>query len=207
MKSISRKTIDRALLYIRALENLLKEKRDKISSLELADITGSSDVQIRKDISFFGKVGTPRIGYETKKLKDILENFILQNNVVHIALFGVGNLGKAILKYPGFQTDKIKLVAAFDKAKSKLLKEINGIKIYPVERSVELIKKVHAEIGIIAVPPRSSQEVADIMVKAGLKGIINFAPSCISVPKNTFVKNIDFSIEILSIFSHTQFQK
>jgi redox-sensing transcriptional repressor len=204
MKTISRKTIDRALLYIRALENLLKEKRDKISSSELADITGSSDVQIRKDISFFGKVGVPRVGYETKRLKDILENFILQNNIVHIALFGVGNLGKAILKYPGFQTDKIKLVAAFDKAKSKLSKEINGIKIYPVERSAELIKKVHAEIGIIAVPPGSSQEVADIMVKSGLKGIINFAPNCISVPKSIYVKNIDFSIEILSIFSHTQ---
>ncbi|MCF7888438.1 MAG: redox-sensing transcriptional repressor Rex [Candidatus Omnitrophica bacterium] len=207
MKTISRKTIDRALLYIRALENLLKKKRDKISSSELADITGSSDVQIRKDISFFGKVGTPRIGYETKKLKDILENFILQNNIVHIALFGVGNLGKAILKYPGFQTDKIKLVAAFDKAKNKISKEVNGIKIYPVEQSWEVIKKVHAEIGIIAVPPQSSQEVANLMVKAGLKGIINFAPSCISVPENIFVKNIDFSIEILSIFSHTQVQK
>lgn len=207
MKTISRKTIDRALLYIRALENLLKEKRDKISSSELAEITGSSDVQIRKDISFFGKVGTPRIGYETKKLKDILENFILQNNIVHIALFGVGNLGKAILKYPGFQTDKIQLVAAFDKAKNKILKEVNGIKIYPVEQSWEVIKKVHAEIGIIAVPPQNSQEVANLMVKAGLKGIINFAPSCISVPENIFVKNIDFSIEILSIFSHTQVQK
>jgi redox-sensing transcriptional repressor len=207
MKTISRKTIDRALLYIRALENLLKKKRDKISSSELANITGSSDVQIRKDISFFGKVGTPRIGYETKKLKDILENFILQNNIVHIALFGVGNLGKAILKYPGFQTDKIKLVAAFDKAKNKISKEVNGIKIYPVEQSWKVIKKVHAEIGIIAVPPQSSQEVANLMVKAGLKGIINFAPSCISVPENIFVKNIDFSIEILSIFSHTQVQK
>ncbi|MFO8052725.1 MAG: redox-sensing transcriptional repressor Rex [Candidatus Omnitrophota bacterium] len=204
MKTISRKTIDRALLYIRALEDLLKEKRDKISSSELAEITGSSDVQVRKDISFFGKVGTPRIGYETKKLKDILENFILQNNVVHIVLFGIGNLGKAILKYPGFQTDKIRLVAAFDKAKNKVSKDINGIKIYPVEQSVELIKEVHAEIGIIAVPPQNSQEVAELMVESGLKGIINFAPSCISVPKNIFVKNIDFSIEILSIFSHTQ---
>jgi redox-sensing transcriptional repressor len=204
MKTISPKTIDRALLYIRALENLIKEKRDKISSSELADITGSSDVQIRKDISFFGKVGIPRVGYETKKLKGILEDFILQDNVVHIALFGVGNLGRAILKYPGFQTDKIKLVAAFDKSKAKINKEINGIKIYSVEQSVELIKKVHAEIGIIAVPSENSQEVADTMVKSGLKGIINFAPNCISVPESIYVKDIDFSIEILSIFSHTQ---
>ncbi len=204
MKTISPKTIDRALLYIRALENLLKKKRDKISSSELADITGSSDVQVRKDISFFGKVGIPRIGYETKKLKDVLENFILQDNIVHIALFGVGNLGKAILKYPGFQTDKIKLVAAFDKAKNKVLKEVNGVKIYPVEQSVRLIKKVHAEIGIIAVPSENSQEVADIMVNSGLKGIVNFAPNRVSVPKNVYVKDIDFSIEIFSIFSHTQ---
>lgn len=204
MKKISGRTVARAFLYIRTLENLIKEKRFLVSSAELAGITGLTDVQIRKDISTFGRAGTPRIGYKTAELKNILEDFILQQNAVHIVLFGAGNLGAAIMKYPGFQTDKIKLVAAFDKSKNKVGRVINGVEIYPVEKAPEVIKKTHADIGVIAVPSRYSQEVADIMVMAGLKGIINFSPSSISVPKKVSVRNIDFSIEILSLFCNAQ---
>lgn len=204
MKKISNKIVARAFLYIRTLGDLIKEKRFLVSSAEMANITGLTDVQIRKDISTFGRAGKPRIGYRTAELKSILEDFILQRNIVHIALFGVGNLGAAIMKYPGFQTDKIKLVAAFDKSKNKIGKVINGVKIYPVEKASQIIKNVHADIGIIAVPSRHSQEVADLMVMAGLKGIINFSPSSISVPKKVSVRDIDFSIEILSLFCNAQ---
>lgn len=200
MKNISDKTIARALVYIRVLENLIKEKKRFISSKELEGITGISDVKIRKDISSFGRVGTPRIGYRTDELKNKLKDFILQQNVVHIALFGVGNLGMAILKYPGFNKEKIKLVAAFEKDKSKVNMKINGTKVYPAERASEIIKKTHADLGIIAVSQKDSQEVADLMVAAGLKGIINFAPISINVPKKVQVKNIDLTIEFLSLF-------
>ncbi len=200
MKKVSSKIITRVLLYIRILENLAKEKRFLISSGELSQITGLTDVQIRKDISNFGKVGTPRIGYKTLELKNTLEDFVLQKNIVRMALFGAGNLGTAIMKYPGFQTDKIRLVAAFDKAKNRIGRIINGVKVYSIERAPDIIKKTRTKIGIIAVPASGSQNVADIMVMSGLKGIINFSPKSISVPKKIPVKNIDFSIEILSLF-------
>ena len=179
---------------------MIKDKRYLVSSGDISRIIGVSDVQIRKDISRFGKVGTPRIGYRTVDLKKILKDFILQRDVVRIVLFGVGNLGTAILKYPAFNKDKIKVVAAFDRLGSKIHKKINSVIVYPVERAPEVIKKVRADIGIIAVPKRSAQGVADIMVLSGLRGIVNFSPSAINVPKNVMVKDIDLTIEFLSLF-------
>ncbi|HOW59543.1 MAG TPA: redox-sensing transcriptional repressor Rex [Candidatus Omnitrophota bacterium] len=200
MKKLPRKTITRVLLYIRTLEALAKEKRFLVSSKQLSEITGLSDVKIRKDISNFKKIGKPRVGYKTLDLKRTLENYLLQNNVVHLALFGVGNLGSAILSYPGFHQNKIKLVAAFDIDRRKIGKTINGVKIYPVERAPEIIKKYHADIGIIAVPKEHCQEVADYMVLSGLSRILNFAPYSVSVPAKVQVRSIDFTIKILSLF-------
>lgn len=200
MKKIPRKTITRVLLYIRTLEGLLKEKRYLVSSKQLAEITGLSDVKIRKDISNFKKIGRPRIGYKTAELKRILQDYLLQNNTVHLALFGAGNLGSAILKYPGFHQSKVKLVAAFDVMKHKIGREINGVRVYPVERAPEVIKRFKADIGIIAVPKEQAQEVADYMVLSGLHRIINFAPCSVSVPAKVQVRNFDFTIEFLSLF-------
>lgn len=204
MKKISKRTIGRALLYIRTLEELIKRNQNLVSSEQLAVITGLSGAQIRKDISSFGKVGTPKIGYKTPELKRVLEDYILQEGRVRVALFGVGNLGSAILRYPGFHRDRIRLVAAFDVAEERIGKKINGITIYPLERAPEVIKKTGTHIGIIAVPGERCQEVADLMVLSGLRGIVNFAPASITVPKNVFVKDIDLTIEFLSLFCDTQ---
>lgn len=204
MKKFPRKTITRVLLYIRTLESLIKEKRYLVSSKQLADITGLSDVSIRKDISNFKRIGKPRIGYKTVDLKRTLENFLLQNNTVRLVLFGVGNLGSAMMRYPGFHRDKVKLVAAFDVSRRLIGKVINGVRVYSLDRAPEIIKRTHAAIGIIAVPKERCQEVADYMVLSGLQGIINFAPSSILVPAKVQVRNIDFTIEFLSLFCDTQ---
>jgi redox-sensing transcriptional repressor len=200
MRKFPRKIITRVLLYIRTLESLIKEKRYLVSSKQLSEITGLSDVKIRKDISNFKKIGKPRIGYKTVDLKKTLENYLLQNNAVHLVLFGVGNLGEAFLRYPGFRREKIKLVAAFDVSPRKTGKKIEGVRIYPVERAPEIIKRRQADIGIIAVPKEQAQEVADYMVLSGLHRIVNFAPCSISVPAKVQVRNMDFTIEFLSLF-------
>jgi len=200
MKNIPRKTVERALLYIRTLKRLIKAKRSHVSSKELAQITGLTDVQIRKDISSFGKVGTPRIGYKTVGLKNILEDFILQRNTVHVVLFGVGNLGSAILRYPEFQKDRIKIVAAFDKDEAKIGKKINGIPVFAIADAPGIIKKRRAVIGVIAVPREAAQDIADTLATSGLKGIINFAPTSINVPAGIPVRDIDFTIEFLSLY-------
>ncbi len=200
MKKLPRKIITRVLLYIRTLESLIKEKRYLVSSKQLSEITGLSDVKIRKDISNFKTVGKPRIGYKTADLKRTLENYLLQDNAVHLVLFGVGNLGSAFLRYPGFRREKVKLAAAFDVSRHKVGKKIDGVRIYPVERAPEIIKRCHADIGIIATPKEHAQEVADYMVLSGLHRIVNFAPCSISVPAKVQVRNMDFTIEFLSLF-------
>jgi redox-sensing transcriptional repressor len=200
MKKLPRKIITRVLLYIRTLEGLVKEKRFLVSSKQLSEITGLSDVKIRKDISNFKTVGKPRVGYKTADLKRTLENYLLQNHAVNLVLFGVGNLGSAFLKYPGFRREKVRLVAAFDASPHKIGKKIAGVRIYPVERAPEIIKRCRADIGIIAVPKDQAQEVADYMVLSGLHRIVNFAPCSISVPAKVQVRNMDFTIEFLSLF-------
>ncbi len=204
MKKISDKTITRALLYIRTLDKLTREGRESVSSGDLAGITGLTDVQIRKDISNFGKVGTPRIGYDVIELKRILENLVLRKKTVQVVLFGTGNLGTAILKYPAFGKQRIAIVAAFEKDKRKIGKRVNGVRVYPVSQAREIIKKKDVSIGIIAVPPEHGQEVADLIVRSGLKGIVNFAPVSLNVPKNMQVRDIDLAIEFMSLFCQTR---
>jgi len=199
MKKFSPKTINRSLLYLRILDKLVSQDQEYVSSRELAQIVGLTDVQIRKDISNFGKVGKPRIGYKVLDLKKKIEHFILQN-VVHVVLFGVGKLGSAILKYPAFHQDKIKIVAAFDSDKEKIGSKIQGVMIFSLNDASKVIKKSHAEMAIIAVPANASQDTADLIVSCGLKGIVNFSPATIGVPQGVYVKYIDLSIEFLSLF-------
>ena len=204
MKKVSQKTIARSLLYVRTLENLIKkEKRDYVSSKVLSQITGFTDVQIRKDISNFKKVGKPRVGYQTKRLKEVLEEFVLQNTV-YVSLFGVGNLVMAIMKYPEFHSAKIKFVNAFDNDPKKIGKVINGVNIYSIKDAIKVIPNSRAEIGVIATPEEKSQEIADIISSCGVRGIINFSPTSVNVPEGVSVKNIDLSIEFLALFCDIQ---
>jgi len=206
MKKFPQRTISRAFMYLRVLDGLTEAGREYVSSQELASITGVFVAQIRKDISVFGKAGRPRIGYPVNKLKNLLEEYIVQH-VVHVVLFGVGNLGSAILRYPGFREDKVKIVAAFDNDPDKIGKAINGISIYAIEKAQAFIPKKHVEIGVIAVPKQASQRVADLLVSCGIKGIINFSPTSIAVPKEVSVRNIDLAVEFLSLFYDMQAQK
>ncbi len=203
MKKFSQKTISRSLLYVRALEILIKEKKEYVSSSELSQITGFTDVQIRKDISNFKKVGKPRVGYQTRRLKEAIEEHVLQSTV-YASLFGVGNLGMAIMKYPEFHSAKIRLVNAFDSDPKKIGKVINGIMIYPVKDAKKIISRSRVDIGVIATPAGKSQEIADTIASCGVKGVINFSPTSVNVPEGVIVKNIDLSIEFLSLFCDIQ---
>ena len=206
MKQFPQKTIARAFLYLRALDLLIEKEKEYVSSKELAEMAGVVDVQVRKDVSSFGKVGKPRVGYQTNKLKKLLEEYIVQH-VVHVVLFGVGNLGSAILQYPGFRDDKVKILAAFDSDPKKIGKTINGITIHSLEKAKEIISKKHIEIGVIACPKQFSQKIADLLVTCRVKGIINFSPTAITVPKDVYVRNIDLAVEFLGLYCDMQSQR
>lgn len=203
MKKFPQRTISRAFIYLRALDSLIEAGKEFVSSKELAVMAGSVDAQVRKDISIFGKAGRPRIGYPVERLKKLLEEYIVQN-VVHVVLFGVGNLGSALLRYPGFREDKVKIVAAFDNDPEKIGKAINGISIYSFDKAEAFIASQHIEIGVIAVPKQVSQRVADLLVACGIKGIVNFSPTSIATPKDVYVRNIDLAVEFLALFYDMQ---
>jgi len=188
-------TIRRLPVYLRGLLFLSESGQERISSRNLADMLSVNPWQIRKDFSYFGDFGTRGVGYNiTKLIKHI--NKILKLNVVHrAALVGVGNLGTAVLAYAGFRIYGFDIAAAFDINPKVIGKKINNVTIEDVSK-LRMLKKRNIDIGIIAVPRSAAQETADALVKAGVKGILNFSPCYIAAPKKVKVITIDIAIDL-----------
>jgi redox-sensing transcriptional repressor len=156
---------------------------------------GINPWQIRKDFSYFGDFGTPGVGYDTLKLQRQISKILRLNNGHKAALVGVGNLGSAVLAYGGFGTYGLDIVAAFDKDPKKIGKTKNDITIEDVSK-ISGIKRRKVDLGIIAVPAEDAQLVADELFKAGVKGILNFSPRHITLPKKIKVINIDIAMDL-----------
>lgn len=195
---VPERTVPRSLLYIRILGDLLNTGHEFVSSRELADLTGLQDSQIRKDISNFGAVGKPRVGYPVRALKELLEDRVY-SKADPVVLFGVGHLGKAIARYPEFQSDRIHIAAAFDTDARKVGGTVGGIRVYSLAEAKRVVRRLGAEIGINAVPKAAAQEVVDLMVEMGIRGIINFSPVHVAVPAGITVRNIDLTIEFMTL--------
>jgi len=194
-RKIPDETIRRLPIYLRGLLFSLEQEQQSLSSRSLAEFLGVNSWQIRKDFSYFGDFGTRGVGYDTKKLiKQI--NKILKLDVVHkAALVGIGNLGSAVLAYPGFKIYNFDIAAAFDINPKKIGRKTGKIKIEDVS-NIRLLKKRKIYIGIITVPRNEAQCTADALVKAGVKGILNFAPCYITVPKKIKVITIDMAMDL-----------
>lgn len=188
-------TIRRLPIYLRGLLLSSKQDQNSISSRDLADFLGVNPWQIRKDFSYFGAFGTRGVGYDIKKLiKQI--NKILKLDAVHkAALVGVGNLGSAVLAHPGFEMYGFDIAAAFDTNPKMIGKKVKNITIEDVSKLPSL-KKRKIDLGIIAVPQEAAQKTADALVKAGIRGILNFSPCYITVPRKVKVITIDIAMDL-----------
>ena len=161
-------TIRRLSVYLRSLLTLAGQKTDHISSKNLAEIVGVNPWQIRKDFSYFGDFGTRGFGYDIEKLIKHIKR-ILKLNVIHkAALVGVGNLGSAVMAYPGFAKYGFDIAAAFDTDPKKIGKKIHNIKIESVS-DLKSLKKRGIDLAIIAVPRAAAQQIVDCLVEAGIK--------------------------------------
>lgn len=194
-RKIPDETVWRLPVYLRGLLFLSKQGQQSVSSRNLADFLGINPWQIRKDFSYFGGFGTPGVGYNTEKLiKQI--NKILKLDVAHKAvLVGVGNLGSAILAFPGFRTYGFDIVAAFDTNPKKIGRKVKNIAIEDVS-NLQTLKKRKINLAIITVPSDAAQQTADTLVKAGVKGILSFSPCYITVPKKAKVTTIDIAMDL-----------
>ena len=194
-RRIPDETIRRLPIYLRALLLLSDQGRQSISSRGLADFVGVNSWQIRKDFSYFGDFGTRGVGYSIEKLAKEIKRILKLKVVQKAALVGVGNLGSAVLKYPGFETYGFDVAAAFDISPKKVGRKIKGIVVEDMSR-LRTLKKRKIKLAIVAVPRRAAQETADALVKAGVKGILNVSPCHIAVPKRVKVITIDMAMDL-----------
>ena len=188
-------TVRRLPTYLREVLVLSEKGHEKVSSKRLAEFLGINPWQIRKDFSYFGDFGTPGVGYDTSKLQKKISKILRLDNSHKAVLIGVGNLGSAVMAYGEFGTYGLDIVAAFDKDHKKIGKTKNNITIEDVSK-ISSIKRRKVDLGIIAVPAKDAQAVADDMVKAGVKGILNFSTRHIVVQKKIKVISIDIAMDL-----------
>jgi redox-sensing transcriptional repressor len=194
-RKIPDETIRRLPIYLRAVLVFISEGRQNASSKDLAELLAINHWQIRKDFSYFGDFGTPGVGYKLEKLKKQIKKILKLDNPHKTALVGAGNLGSAVLAYPGFKEYGFDIVAAFDNNPKKIGRKISNIMIENINKLNSLAKR-NINMAIIAVPGDAAQETADAVVKAGVKGILNFSPLHISVPKKVKVISIDIAMDL-----------
>ncbi len=188
-------TILRLSIYYRFLQELLQDNIGVVSSAQLAKHTNVNPAQLRKDLSYFGRFGVRGVGYDVAGLAEQISMILGLEKTWKIALIGVGNIGTALLKHKRFNEHGYNIVAAFD-ANPDLAgtKTSTDITIQPISELADTIKAQDIDIAIIAVPPESAQQVADEVVKAGIKGILNFAPVRLKVPSDVSIQHVDFTI-------------
>jgi len=198
-KSIPSITINRLSIYHRCLEKILKtgkiEALEIISSFEIAEMTGINSAQIRKDLAYFGEFGRRGLGYPLIDLNRELKKILGLDKEWSIIIAGAGNLGKALVKYKGFQKRGFVIKGIFDNNPSKIGNKLDHIFIYDIKEVEKFIQAKNINIGILVVPADSAQEVADKMVAGGIKAILNFAPVHIILPSEIKIHNVDLSIE------------
>jgi redox-sensing transcriptional repressor len=166
-----------------------------VSSGKLAYFVNVNHWQIRKDFSYFGDFGKRGVGYNIETLARQIKKNLNLDAVHRAALVGVGNLGSAVLAYQGFKTYGFRIEAAFDNDPARIGRKINDVTVEDVSKLGTLAKR-QVNLAIIAVPEQAAQEVADALVKAGIKGILNFVPRRINVPKKVKVIIIDIATDL-----------
>jgi redox-sensing transcriptional repressor len=183
--------ISRLPVYLRALSRLQTEGQEITSSKELGERLGISSAQIRKDLSHFGEFGKQGTGYEIKKLVEQLRRILKVEREWDVALIGAGAIGHALAHYNGFTDHGFRIMMIFDNDPAKIGTQISGFEVFDVARLSELIQQNNVTLAMVAVPAEAAQQVADELVKAGVRGILNYAPINLTVPDFVHVQYID----------------
>ena len=199
----SKQTIGRLSLYRRALNTLLADGVQHVYSHTLAELTGATAAQVRRDMMAVGCSGNSKTGYRCEDLIRGIGNMLDDQEGQQVALVGVGNLGRAIMAYFAGRRPKLSIAAAFDRDPYKVDRVIHGCRCYPMEKLAEIVADQKITIGIIAVNAVSAQDVADALVEAGITGLLNFAPVFVRIPPTVFMEDIDIttSLEKVAYFA------
>ncbi|OYT72950.1 MAG: redox-sensing transcriptional repressor Rex [Armatimonadetes bacterium CP1_7O] len=195
-------TLERLAIYLRVLLDAHEAGIQTLSSQEIEQHSGISAAQFRKDLSYFGEFGKPGVGYSVPGLIQCIERILRLDAEQPILLVGAGNIGSALVGYPNFQAHRLRIAAVFDNNFVKIGRPFGDLVIQDIARIKEVNADIGARIGIIAVPAHAAQEVADLLVEAGVTGILNFAPTILRVPKHVHVRNVSFLQELAVLSYH-----
>jgi redox-sensing transcriptional repressor len=183
----------------------LETKNEKVASSALiANLCNVNAAQVRKDFAYFGEFGIRGMGYNIKELKRHIKEILGINREWRIAVIGLGNMGSALLVYKDFLKQNYKIVAAFDISPERVIGNISErvgkpVEILHIDRLKEVVKVRNIEIGIITTPPQEAQKVADLLIDANVKGILNLSPSPVRAPENVKLRNLFFTSALDSL--------
>ena len=183
--------IGRLPIYLRALQRLTEQGIYNTSSQELGEMIGISAAQIRKDISQFGEFGKQGTGYSIPYLIDRLQSIMKVDRVWDVIVVGMGDIGHALARYNGFVNRGFKVTMLFDNDPDKLGEKVNELEIFSMDVMVEKIKQNKIKVAMLTVPASAAQAVAEQLVKAGVRAILNYAPIHLNVPPEVRVQHID----------------
>ncbi len=195
-------TLERLATYLRYLIDLEQSHIETISSAEVERQTGINAAQFRKDLSYFGEFGKPGVGYNVIDLQSRIAHILKIDREQRVILVGAGNLGSALIGYPGLKEHRFNLVAVFDNSASKIGRPLWELQIQDIATLKEANATLEARIAILAVPATAAQKAADALVEAGVTAILNFAPILLRVPPSVYVRNVSFLQELAVLSYH-----
>lgn len=195
-KPAPKAVVGRVSLYLRQLETFRRQGLATVSSHQLGSALTIHDAQVRKDLAFFGQFGHPGVGYRINELADALRQILGIDHDWPLALVGLGNLGRALLKYQGFRDRGFQIVALFDSDPAKVGMTLEGMTIRPLDALANLVRDQSLNLAVLSVPAEVAQQVTDHIVASGIVGIFNFAPIPLVVPNHVRVVAVDLSIQL-----------
>ena len=195
-RKISESAVHRLSLYLRILEDLEREGRDTVCSEEMSGRSATTAAQVRKDLSLFGSFGKRGLGYEVAELAVQLKKILGLDRRWRVALVGVGRIGSALVEYGGFGERGYDVVAIFDSDASKVGASWGGLRVRDVSDFESVAKDESVEIVILAIPVEAVPSVMEHVEAAGVRGILNFAPTKLKVLEGVVVKDVNMVMEL-----------
>jgi redox-sensing transcriptional repressor len=195
-RHIPEATVARLPVYLRSLAELVDDKVATVSSERLAEMAGVNAAKVRKDLSYLGSYGTRGVGYDVEYLLYQMSRELGLTRDWPVAIVGAGNLGSALANYGGFTQRGFPVAALFDADRRKVGQLVHGVPVHHTDDLERLARNLEVGIGVIATPAAAAQEVADRLVAAGVRSILNFAPAVLTVPDDVSLRKVDLALEL-----------
>ena len=195
-RHIPEATVARLPVYLRSLVELVEEKTATVSSERLAEMAGVNAAKVRKDLSYLGSYGTRGVGYEVEYLLFQMRRELGLTHDWPVVIMGAGNLGQALANYAGFTERGFPVASLIDADPDKVGRSFHGVEVHHVDDLPALARDRKIAIGIIATPASAAQAVADQLLAAGIRSILNFAPAVITVPPEASLRKVDLALEL-----------